>query len=340
MEPHSHAPQPQPSRVECPRCGFALDGSRDASRARGETEGICTECGLSVEWRQLEDASGDPAWFVESRLKPLGLARRAIATLLRLAWPWGFWSQVSMRTPLSARGIAAFLLVLACVAHGVAAVGRIERNAPRWGRTAPGTVDHIVAVVTPLNRYYGTSIMISARLPDPPSSAWERTIRIAHGFVYSIDFTGLVPPRPGLHPFAPQIVDPVTTSRLASAALVPVLAPCMLLLLPISMRRARVRFRHIARAAIYSLALLVPLFALALYACIANWHLYIGTQDWIGRMRPHVLTIAAALVTLPWLAAIVARYLRLPRAWPVALACTAIATLLSLAVSALQFDRL
>ena len=57
-------------------------------------------------------------------------------------------------------------------------------------------------------------------------------------------------------------------------------------------------------------------------------------------MRPHVITIVAAALTLPWMAAVVSRYLRLPRGWLVAGACTAVATLLSLAVSAAQFDRL
>ena len=341
---------PQPASIECPRCGFTLDGARDASRARGESAGICSECGLAVEWRGLEDASGDPAWFVEARLKSRGMLRRVAGTLLRLPWPWGFWSQVSMRIPLSWRGIAVFLLALACIAHAVAAVGRIERNRPRWGTWKPGTADHIVAVFTPLNRYYGRSIVASGDIPTPSTSGTERVRRIAHAFLFSVDFAGIVPapartatgtaPRGGLYPFAPQLVDPVTTARMSTAMLVPLLAPAGLLLLPISLRRARVRMRHIVRVALYSLALLLPILALAIYATVDNWFLYIGTQDFIGRMRPHVITIVAAALTLPWMAAVVSRYLRLPRGWLVAGACTAVATLLSLAVSAAQFDRL
>ncbi len=350
MNPPEATSVTEPSRIECPRCGFTLDGARDASRARGEATGICSECGLAVEWRGLEDASGDPAWFVESRLKSRGMLRRIAGTLLRLPWPWGFWSQVSMRIPLSWRGIAAFLLALACLAHAVAAVGRIERNRPRWGTWTPGAADHIVAVLTPLNRYYGRSIVASADIPTTSASAAERARRIAHAFLFSVDFVGIVPapprnaagpaPRGGLYPFAPRLVDPVTSARMSTAMLVPLLAPAGLLLLPISLRRARVRMRHIVRVALYSLALLLPILALAIHATVDNWFLYIGTQDWIGRMRPHVITIVAAALTLPWMAAVVSRYLRLPRAWLVAASCTAVATLLSLAVSAAQFDRL
>lgn len=88
-------------------------------------------------------------------------------------------------------------------------------------------------------------------------------------------------------------------------------APLGFLLLPISRRMARVRWRHLIRIALYSFMIfLIPLGA----------DCYIQMTGQSGRAlvtMPWFVTIASALAGLLWWAAATRNYLRIPHAWAV-----------------------
>ena len=342
-------PSTEGRMLECPRCGYGLDAGPSL---RGDAEGICTECGLAIRWEELVSTYTDPTWFVESRRRRPRIALRGLWTRARCAFPRAFWTRIPLSLPISARGILAFLVAVAVVAHIIAAIGRLEVERRSWRGRWITNADRIVGILTPLNSYAGRAIVANADRLGPQATGIERASVILWTYAYTCDPIGLlappIDPRNGnpLHPSMGPVsrtgppVDSVATARLQTAVLVPLLAPACLLLLPLSLRRARVRMQHILRATVYSISLLLPLLAAAIITSHSGWGYYIGTQDTLGRMAPHLLTIIAAALALPWMLAVASRYLKLPNAWTVALACTTVATLLSLFASSLQFDRL
>jgi hypothetical protein len=88
-------------------------------------------------------------------------------------------------------------------------------------------------------------------------------------------------------------------------------APLGFVLLPISRRLARVRWRHLIRIALYSFMIfLIPLGA----------DCYIQMTGEFGRalvIMPWFITIASALAGLLWWSAATRNYLRIPHAWAV-----------------------
>lgn len=352
----------QSTELECPRCGHLLGALADDSERRGEPGGNCSECGLEVEWSALRESGSDPRWFVESRGTRRWIATRAAATLVRTLRPFAFWSRLRMNIGLRWQGLAAFIVAVAIAAHFVGAAARISINADRMQRrfSADLTVaDYAWAVASPASAVAGSQLLeelqggarvqsFPAATPGAQRRPW--TIGESAGIALSAALTtGLVEgdmgawwtgSSPGFRARMPRLVDSLALGRLAAAALVPWLAPMALLLVPTSLRMAKVRVSHLVRGSIYASALLLPLFALAIIAFHLRWPLAIGAPTPTGRLAPHVLTLTAAGLALVWMGALCRCYLRLRQPWSVALACTAIATLLSLFVSSLWFGLL
>jgi hypothetical protein len=332
------------------------------AETQGKPRIHCSECGLEIDCAQIRSEGHHPSWFVETRLTRHWLATRTVATLMRTLRPFEFWSRVTMDIPLRWRGMIAFLLAVAIAAHVVGAAGRLWINQQRmkdWYSRSLTTADCVWSVVAPASIVSGERLFdgiaagsrsgsYAPSAQGPPSRPW--TARETASIVFESAFiTGLreddlgssrISATQGWGGIMPQLVGPVALARLVAAAMVPMFALLALLLLPASLRMARVRAAHLLRAAVYSTVLLVPLLALAIVAFHARWPFAIGAPTITGRLVPHVLTVTSAALVLAWMAAICSRYLRLAQPWRVAFACTAIATLLSFGLSSLWFGIL
>lgn len=346
---------PQSPPLECPRCGHHLDGNAIAAEAHDEHSGVCTECGLPVVWASLRKDAVSPKWFVESQHSSLGMLRRVIGTLLRCLRPFHFWSSLNLATPFSQRGAIAFLIGIAVMLHCVAVGQRtafvipacVERR--QWSGSNAWTqnaADLALAIVAPTTGFSGAKLLEFGELEITPKNgllAWIRTAgRFAVLAVYPMrtqfEFdTSRMPTWMSMQwsqltPTAPQLMGPAQTPSTIAAIACALLAPLAMLLLPTSLRRARIRPRHFARLLLYSTALVVPILALS----FALPHFGAMYGDWIlefvtlyGYPNAGLILIAstAVLVAL-WMTAAASRYLRLQHALGVGVSCALISSLL------------
>ncbi len=354
------------AHIACPRCGYPIGPTIAASEARGETSGPCTECGLHIEWESLRSVSGDPRWFVESRVRGPWTVWRAVITLARLVRPHRFWSQVSMVIPVRPRRIAVFFLAIALCLHVIAAAARITRIASTSTALTPASfaIDLVVAAALPLSRMTGSEMLIESDavfpLPD------QRSQRALH-FAQSLALAGVLPFRSDYTRMGKQVtgrrvagiilgfnygkfsspcefdlVHSREVHTLLSIASVAITAPFVVLLLPTSLRRARVRRVHLLRMSAYSTALIIPLFALFVFTP----RTYVTTDNDLfvpiihfARLNGWPLFLAAYFVmVVVSMHAMASRYLKLPHATGVALSCSLIATLTTVVILAMWLD--
>ncbi len=315
---------PQPT-LDCPRCGYVLRAMIEASEARGESGGTCTECGLPIVWRQLRDIDADPRWFTESRNGHRRLATRALLTLARCANPFGFWSSISMTIPTRRRGIVAFVLALLVAAHLTTAAFRCAwlSQIPYWG--PPTTLsrplsDYAFAVVAPLSPIPASDVV--TRIRPRRGSA---TVPIVINLLYA----GYVYPFTMLDDFSGERARERITGRFISAMATPLAAPLLIALLPVSMRRAKVRKRHLVRGSVYALVAAIPILALLLST---NEQPKLPTSNVLEMLWSEPLLVVAFPLALVWCWAFAARYLRIQHAPGVAVACVTIAALIAVSL--------
>ncbi|MFM7133888.1 MAG: hypothetical protein ACKO0W_06175 [Planctomycetota bacterium] len=380
----SNNPDAHHTRLECPRCGHALDPIVAAARAQGASGVVCGECGLATTVAAVEAAGEWPRWLVEAPGRGIGLPFRALRTIFACARSHRFWSAVPMERPLSVRGAIALAVALAALLH-VAAFAKRALELPPAPTATERLEDLAWAAISPGSRFLGSQIAQVATAPEGNPRDTMRIVRRAFrhardawslfgsdgsdarasddGFKMAFPgrASGRTEPAPALRtlePLSPAywIGNPSTPPRelvstpllggVYGTALAPLgplssfareklllgyllaLAPvAALLLLPFSLRRAKVRARHVARAALYAL---VPgtLFAAVLFLALPS-----------GSTRPVVLhpadawtlaTIALSAASLPWNHAFCARYLRLTHALGVAAAASLVGLLASL----------
>ena len=349
--------------LDCPRCGHHLGVMADDADRRGETHGKCGECGLDVEWRELRRAALAPPWLIEARHSPRNIVRRALGTLLRTARPFRFWGAINLALPLSSRGLAAFILAVLVTLHGLAVVQRLRLlDTLNWDPGVPASIRNAadlgriaLAVAGPLSEYDGATVvgyssfgtretesirilagalptLLEAAVPFRDSGVFV-TIQLASNQKrnYEVDAQ------------AGELLTP--TLQLTSLAFVPatLLSPLALLLLPTSLRRARTRPRHFVRLMGYTTVLLIPITA-AIYIAdgIARTNtmqrgelpFQIGPISVSGGLNPTFFVLVFVLfINSVWLAAAASRYLRLPNARGVGVACALIPLLAACAIA-------
>lgn len=272
-----------------------------------------------------------------------------------------------MSVPTDRRGTAVFILLVALTVHCCLVARNIHTIATLGGGfgpvvTAVGTgwgptgssnpLDYVATALVPLS---GVSVSdVSSHIQ---TQRGIRRIEPAGIVVLSARTTVAILEEPGLWPPAwfrggalnadvPQHSTPLRYSlepilnrraigRLACATIVPLTAPLAILLLPISMRRARVRPRHLVRCMVYSLALVVPIAGLVLLSPNG-----FGASATIGVpmfSEAHHLFFAAIPLTLVWNWAFARHYLMLEHPGAVAASNTVLAALVSLFVTYCAF---
>lgn len=337
----------KPHPIECPRCGYELAAALEPARAAGRGHVVCPECGLDSEIAALERDAAFPRWSIESPRNDAAsitaFVARFIGTARHALRPPSFWRAMRMDTPFSPRGVLAFaagVVILLHLACAIAMVPNIVMERVNRGVAARVLVpDFALAAVFPYCPAFGGDIMIAAAHGDAergisPGTLWRFVSGAAQLTVTRTPISFRIVPRSiqakGLYAFDgplqfdshPNAFSPDDNLRnlrrfLRSAVavgLIPVGASALLLLLPATLRRARVKHSHLVRAAVYGLVLL-PL-AVLYFACVlASASLAQANRGfdvslgWL--MIAGLLAVFAFSITS--LHAVMRHYLRLPR---------------------------
>lgn len=114
----------EPSLVEspsCPRCGYDLSGARGAWRERCPLDGVCPECGLGYEWRDVfRPERLTPRWsFEHARAGPM---RSWLATAARTLRPARFWTRMRVESPVRTGRLVVLALGVVLATHVVIAL--------------------------------------------------------------------------------------------------------------------------------------------------------------------------------------------------------------------------
>jgi len=305
-EPANEIEAPEGKPVRCPRCGYDLRGEMATWEQSCPIEGVCTECGLEIAWRELlNPAHIKPRWCVEYAKSQWGIPWRAIRTLMATFWPWFFWRSLRMVHEIRWRRLRGYLLfwafvlyVLFCVCHAAVAFGFWSLS---WWRM-------------PLQWADPLDVLMTAVLPLSDSLPWENG--------------GGLSPRDIFGRFWAPVLVP-----LAPLAAMHVLCAAGFAALPISRRRAKVRWGHIVRVLAYGFGWFVPLIALGMIGEALSRQYRLPALADLGAALL-ALALAAAWSHLPflviWWSTATGRYLKMHHPWGVGLAVVVIAGLLTL----------
>lgn len=223
---------------ECPRCGYDLQGQIAAWHPAGDTQpdaacpttGTCSECGLDFEWRFiLVEGLASPRWFFETtRVHRLS---RLIATSLRVLNPRRFWRAVLLEVSPRPRRLfiyAIFPLVALLLIHA------------------------LVQVIGTTALYIKNPAWIPNANPQSSGSPWFEFAQGVGSYVETVLDV-------------PRVARSKMWVQVALAMLI--MPPLMLLCLPWTLARSKVRPAHILRACAYALT---PLFLLIITSIIIS----------------------------------------------------------------------
>jgi hypothetical protein len=164
--PHTPAP-------ECPRCGYDLSGAAGAWKDSCPLTGICSECGLDFQWRDIfTQRLLGPRWSFEHG--PRISHQRWLGTSSRALTPWRLWSGLQLFHDIRAARLFIFAASWLVLMH-LGSIGAAVFSPPAWGPPrallSPETLD---LVVWP----YGGSIgygSVSVDMVLEPLAIWTFT---------------------------------------------------------------------------------------------------------------------------------------------------------------------
>jgi hypothetical protein len=362
-----HAERTDSPPLECPRCGYPLATAITAAKVRGEAVVVCSECGLDSDVRVLETGTDCPPWHIESRARRHSVVVRYLATLLHSLRPNRYWRAVRMEAPISRRGLLASLACTAIALHLLAfltvAPAVVIENRFRNTSSLP---DLAFAAALPLCPALGSDIMRAAAQGSPDRAVdfgtVSRFVLAALHVTFERERLMILQHVPqaagadGLYAVNPAPPPQVATDAsfevrhgvvgaqrglLAGVfiALPGVVATALLVLIPTSLRRAKIRRAHLVRAAVHATVMFPAVFTLQ---AVGSFLLAAGgTLDliptrlaqWIAFPIAGVMIYGSPIFTFVWLRAVCRHYLRLPRAWLIALLLT-IAAVLAVVIAA------
>jgi len=329
---HASATPTAPS--ECPRCGYDLRGVVAAWRDSCPVAGCCGECGLAFAWSQVLGPDATPRWFVESRRRH---RFSGVRTLSRSLLPWRFWRRIQMTMPVQ-RSLWTYPLRLAAL---VLMIGTLA-TAARALITAPG-----------LQNSDPVAVAVTVALASACPFLTEPVDQIMERWVPGWSMGGPVTPGPRL-PWGWNRGGSAVPSEIAGATWKSVrpiahwtivalaCSVATFMVLPIVRRRAKVRWVHIHRAAIYGLAM-VPVMSILCWTLDASWLVRLDARTRLfytdeARSLPWEIALIPALLALWWWS--VSRwYLRLERPLAVALSVTMVGFVACMALHYLLTGR-
>lgn len=315
------------TEAACPRCGYDLRGTMETWRNSCPLTGICSECGLAFQWVELLNPQfQSPHWHIEyvSRWKfvPLAVLATAACSLV----PWFFWSKLRISHEIKWRRLAVYMLALAMIAWLMFATS----NAIIMGRSWVQADQH--PQMTKLSRSLGEVVLHAFFLP------WSNKPILTYTYNYISQGVPKSMKSSYAAPLWLRFVMRWNEAILFYLTCFIVALPMTFVLLPISRRRARVRWRHIVRVFAYSL--LFP--ALVCMGTIINaFWAYMSARGYTSRLPlvhvelTHDLCLMAFVMLALWWWVAIRRYLRMEEAWKIGL--SVIVTSFMLATVAIYF---
>lgn len=315
--------------THCPRCGYDLRGAIDTWQHECPMWGVCTECGLEFEWGELLSPQRNmPRWCVEYA-RGWGGWTTVFKTLLVLFFrPRKFWRDLKMvHEPQWKRNV---LLVVISVLFlypvfagsvgwqvyqnsinasntfgiGIAPIKKPPHVAGGWAMLLPFSKQsnrvNWPARFRQLDRTIPNSVSRSFEIPFSLQSI--RVLRKA-GRLYELR--------------SYRFLHVITMHFIIVAAL----SSLSFITLPISIRKAQVRWSHLLRIQLYSLSLLsVPL---AAYVVVTLTRLHL---PFISRLTfAYLIWLVSFGLFVTWWSLAAKHYLKLPHAWGVGVSMVVLA---------------
>lgn len=223
----------------CPRCGYDQSGIIATWENAGACplEGTCSECGLSIRWRDLLNPQwAVPRWSFEHRAGwwQVGAHLRTCWAALR---PWSFWTGMNLHFPIVRSRLlrhAAAMLLASHLMIALTSAWYAQATVSGWILTSPGAY----------------------RPPRPEEWAALRVGAALEAFVWPYGSVRLWTPR-GF--WTHRLAVPKSVMYMQLWLL---LTPGAFFVLTESLRRVPVRSRHLLRGLSYGLTTL-PIVTLA-----------------------------------------------------------------------------
>ncbi len=289
------------NKAQCPRCGYDLGGEIASWTDRSPMRGICSECGLGFAWGDIfGDYAEVPRWMVDVRRPGRRLIRFYFdcwRLLIELILPWRLWKRITLFQTSRPWMLIVWLVVLVVPIKliGDGAIACAEEKYSTIFSTFSGTG----------NTFSISScwkIMWTQHLPSPIWTSeygwWSEGDRW-YGDAWNKRASGLL------------------NIGAASGAWI-----VFVWVMPTSLRRAKVRVSHIARASILSLGWVVLVNLYLSFEHLFDALSRFGLGNFWWRVLPDVtpdradaLTVIGLLWVSAWWFFVFHSYLKLPRAW-------------------------
>ncbi len=248
--PKKHSRSPDSASHACPRCNYDQSGLIATWADTCPLEGVCSECGYAFAWSDvLNPRRRILRGFFEHASGMWGSWVAALRTLLWTIWPGGFWSKVKMHHEPRLKMLwwipVWFITLWALVCAVRLATALIWASQGMLSGTAL-KAEIVNAFIQPVADCYWWRLAGQSRL--------------------SLEFW--------IADWSPGILGLMSQS---------LLFPVLLLVLPETRRRAKVRPMHIIRATVYGHAWIV---------CIPITYLAMATEYFVGAVSntwPHMI---------------------------------------------------
>ncbi len=270
---------------ECPRCGYDLSGQAGVARDQSPRPptGTCSECGLEFEWRLvLSPGLAGWLWFIESAGKRL--TRACVTTTWRALNPMGFWRDVRLKTQVVPSRIARWVITTFGILIFTLAV-LVFAQALAFATLATRTVTWSRPVTRPLNGNF--------TMPTPTGLTGANISAVQLKYVIDVAKQDLVATWSGNRWMPPR--GPVTLTWALGATLT---APLIVLALPHTRARAKVRGVHILRASAYSFCWLAVLCLWSV--ALRTVELALTIRDILSTANPNTLGWSFTMRSLPF----------------------------------------
>jgi hypothetical protein len=317
--------------ARCPRCDYDQRGVIATWTNQCPLQGICAECGLKFEWREvLNPTFSLPNWCVEARQSIPGFPMQMVHTTARVWFSPLLWRSLRMVHALSRPRLTAWMVTWLAILVATLAVSNGLATLGNWAAvTAPaGARPALVGSAS------GSQVFMQAMLL--PFSG--RSIGTYSGGGMAMGYT---PPQ---HALRFWILGRTSWPLLVLLA-VPICCGAAFAALPISRRRAKVRWRHILRATVYAYGLAcLTAMLLILRQSMVIWTEFTGAAnaDPILALIDVLATVVPGVATaifIGFIPALVAywhactkRYLHMEHPWAVATSVTLLGMLAPVAV--------
>lgn len=320
----------------CPRCDYDLSGQIAAWTDECPLQGQCPECGLTFTWHEIfRPAFTVAPWSFEHARGPhLSTFWSLFRTVSWLHRPRHLWTGVPMASAFNFW--RAWLIGLGglLISHLLAIALFLYCDAQHSYTTA------LTYFASGMRLTRGTSLGVAPRWVDTPTFLDHLAQRAVHTEVWLFPYFGLA--SKGSRAFPPQAACMIL--------LFMVIMPLTLFVAPATLRKHKIRPRHILRVGIYSLWL-IPLAAVVVpvvitlgrcfgdLATLHNWNSPKPTGPWnwlhqaVQDQASKIVGVIIATLVLSWWWAAIARYLRLPQAWLITLILGCLAALGTFAFS-------